>query len=79
MFSVYGKAGRLFRGSMEELRKIGPTSALARTRAVVGTGHELVDDFANQLALTDHARVPGVSKGEGRLDAAHRDAMAAYA
>ena len=34
MFSVYGKSGLMFRGSMEELRKIGPTSALARTRRV---------------------------------------------
>lgn len=38
MFSVYGKAGRLFRGSMEELRKIGPTSALARTARAIPVG-----------------------------------------
>jgi CBS domain-containing protein len=35
MFSVYGKAGRVFRGSMEELRKIGPLSAVARTNRVM--------------------------------------------
>ena len=29
MFSVYGMAGRMFRGSMEELR-VAPTSALLR-------------------------------------------------
>ena len=38
MFSVYGKSGRLFRGSMEELRRIGPTSALARIQKTFAVG-----------------------------------------
>lgn len=65
MFSIYGKAGRVFRGSMEDLRKIGPTSALGRvqkTRAVA------VDGAAATAAATG-----GAAQGM-----AHRGAMAAY-
>ena len=51
MFSVYGKSGLMFRGSMEELRKIGPTSALARTRRVAAVGREAAEGFMAQLAL----------------------------
>ena len=47
MFSVYGKAGRVFRGSLEELRKIGPLSAVARTNRVmpVAQGADWVSAF----------------------------------
>ena len=38
MFSVYGKAGRVFRGSMEELRRVSPPSALARAQGVRAVG-----------------------------------------
>ena len=38
MFSIYGKAGRTFRGSMEELRKIGPLPAVARSNRVMRVG-----------------------------------------
>lgn len=76
MFSVYGKAGRLFRGSMEELRKIGPTSALARTQRVAGVGREARDGFARQLAQAGHETPPAAVVVP---DVAHRDAMAAYA
>jgi CBS domain-containing protein len=80
MFSVYGKAGRLFRGSMEELRKIGPTSAISRTRRVGGVGREMLDVGLSALgdalsgAAADSARPVG-----SRPDVVHRDAMAAYA
>jgi hypothetical protein len=80
MFSVYGKAGRMFRGSMEELRKIGPTSALARTHRVAGVGREAADSFVAQLAWA----AQGGSGGHGgkdiaaQPDLAHREAMAAY-
>jgi CBS domain-containing protein len=76
MFSVYGKAGRLFRGSMEELRKIGPASALSRTRRVAGVGREPLDSFVSLIAPHGSAQpVPAVPSH----DAPHRDAMAAYA
>ncbi len=76
MFSVYGRAGRLFRGSMEDLRKIGPLSAPGRVQRVVGVGRDAFDGLisrmadASQAAGHGHAPVP---------DALHRDAVAAYA
>lgn len=74
MFSVYGKAGRLFRGSMEELRKIGPTSALSRAQRVAGVGRDAMDSFVAQLAATAGAAPEPVAP-----DATRREAMAAYA
>jgi CBS domain-containing protein len=42
MFSVYGKAGRVFRGSLEELRRVGPAAAVQRAGRVGPlTGHAL--------------------------------------
>jgi CBS-domain-containing membrane protein len=76
MFSVYGKAGRLFRGSMEDLRKIGPTSALSRTKRVAGVGREAIDSFVSLLA--QHGSVH-TAPAMPPQDAPHRDAMAAYA
>ena len=34
MFSVYGSSGRLFRGTLEQLRQIGPVHAVDRTRTI---------------------------------------------
>jgi CBS-domain-containing membrane protein len=74
MFAVYGRAGRLFRGSMEELRRIGPTAALGRSRSVAGVGREVPEGFVAQLA--QHAAHPMVP--HPAADVVHRDAMAAY-
>ena len=70
MFSVYGKAGRVFRGSMEELRKIGPIAALSRTARVAGVGRD---------ALPSPVTAPGSGSAGPGADLAHRGAMAAYA
>ena len=70
MFSVYGTAGRLFRGSMEELRKIGPASRLTRTDTLAPIGQD-----ADTSSTVHFAQVtPG-----GAQDHSHRSAMAAYA
>jgi CBS-domain-containing membrane protein len=37
MFSVYGTSGRLFRGTLEQLRQVGGVGALARSRAILAT------------------------------------------
>jgi CBS domain-containing protein len=83
MFSVYGKAGRLFRGSMEKLRKIGPTSALSRTQRVAGVGQGALDGIVAQLAAAGQGGGqrggPGAAAELTPPDLAHREAVAAYA
>lgn len=68
MFSVYGRAGRLFQGSLEDLHKVGAVSALSRARRIAPIGHNLPGDTAG---------VPPVHPEP--TDVAHRSAVAAYA
>lgn len=72
MFTVYGVSGQLFRGSMEQLRKIGVVGALARTtpirslrRDVHGPHIGASEAIAETLSATP-------------TDEVHRDAVAAY-
>lgn len=74
MFSVYGKAGRVFRGTLEELRHVGMATGIARTRSVTPIGQEGRDHgtrsgFADLMADTP---TPPPA------DVAHRVALAAY-
>ena len=69
MFSVYGKAGRVFRGSMEELRQVGPLSRISRPHAVAPVGLDPLDQ--NPLRTSEAQPPP-------HPDAAHRVALAAY-
>lgn len=69
MFSVYGKAGRIFRGAMEELRHVGPISRVSRTQAIAPVGLEPQDQ--NPQRSFDHALLTPT-------DAAHRLALSAY-
>lgn len=74
MFSVYGKAGRMFRGSLEELRRVGSATGLARTRGVTPVGQDGAQaDGASQFSglMADSASQPP-------SDVAHRVALAAY-
>ncbi len=75
MVSVYGKAGRLFRGSMEELRRIGPKSAVGRVPPVAGVGRDGTDGLVYRMA--EIAQAAGALPGNPP-DPAHREAMAAY-
>jgi CBS domain-containing protein len=72
MFSVYGTAGRVFRGTLEELRKVGPASALARTHHMNPVAQDARDELPSHFAdlLSAYPTPP---------DAAHRSALAAYA
>lgn len=69
MFSVYGKAGRMFRGSMEELRQVGPISRASRSHVVAPVGLDPQDQNPARFSEI----VPPVPR-----DVAHRTALAAY-
>ncbi len=69
MFSVYGKAGRMFRGSMEELRKVGSIARSTRTHAPGAVGLDPQDQSPQRFAdLLPHPP----------SDIAHKTALAAY-
>ncbi|MDZ7937424.1 MAG: CBS domain-containing protein [Rhodoferax sp.] len=76
MFSVYGTTGRLFRGSLDELRKVGATTGLSRSHAIRATGKRGEDGspshFADLLATSEPPK-------EQPTDVASRAALAAYA
>jgi CBS domain-containing protein len=71
MFSVYGKAGRVFRGSMEDLRHVGPVSAVARAIAPAPIGQALHDQEPVQVPEPPQQPHHGA-------DMAHRSALASY-
>lgn len=70
MFSVYGKAGRVFRGSMEALHQIGPLVRTTRSQRVAAIG---LDPLDQNPTLFSEVATPEPS------DIAHRTALAAYA
>jgi CBS domain-containing protein len=70
MFSLYGTAGRLFRGSLEELRAIGPTARPARIAKLAPVARG-----ADTAASVDRAQ----PHADAAHDRAHRGAVAAYA
>lgn len=76
MFSVYGKVGKMFSGSLEELRRIGPNSALKAVRAARAIGQEAMDHMGVDtfhLEGDSPSATPHLS-----ADAAHKSAVAAY-
>jgi CBS-domain-containing membrane protein len=74
MFSVYGIAGRMFRGSLEELGRVPGVRASARSRRIDPLGLDAQDHadrrFADVLDATTHQAPP--------TDIPHRVALAAY-
>jgi CBS domain-containing protein len=77
MFSVYGTSGRLFRGTLEQLRQVGGVGALKRAHGVWTVGRDGRDILAeSQGAFTEamsHSPTPAVNPDEN-----HRSAVAAY-
>ena len=73
MFSVYGKAGRTFRGSLEELRQVGPITRVSRTAVVAPIGLDPQDQNPSHFADLGPATPPPAP-----VDVAHRTALAAY-
>lgn len=72
MFSVYGLAGRLFHGPLEDLYRVGPPQALARMHRVQAIGQDAQDyaPFQNHLASQLPTPLPP--------DIAHRVAVSSY-
>ena len=73
MFSVYGTSGRLFRGSMEQLRQVGGVAALARARSVSAVGQDGRDAAGESAAGFAAARARPASN-----DDSNRSPLAAY-
>ena len=72
MFTVYGVSGRVFRGSIEQLRQVGGVKALTRTKAIGAVAH---DGHDPQSAFPSGAKdVPASAPS----DEVHRSALAAY-
>lgn len=71
MFSVYGKTGRTFRGSLEEFRQIGPIASVTRTRPLAPLGLDPWDHARGEVLQAQQAAAP--------LDVAHRSALDSYA
>ncbi|MGI9135212.1 MAG: CBS domain-containing protein [Rhodoferax sp.] len=71
MFSVYGKTGRMFRGSLEELRQLGPVSRIARPDTLHPLGRDPQDQSTTHFSDLVHAAQTH--------DGAHRGALEAYA
>lgn len=74
MFSVYGKSGRTFRGSLEELRMVGPITRATRTPVVAPIGMDPKDQNPSHFGDLVPAHPPPAP-----MDVAHRTALAAYA
>lgn len=76
MFSVYGKVGRMFNGSLEELRRIGPNSALKAVRSVRAVGQEAVDHIG--VDTLNPGAAGGTAQPHLPADVLHKSAVAAY-
>ena len=72
MFSVYGVAGQLFRGSMEQLRQVKGVGAIARSNAIQAMGRDGRDPAADSAYA-------GLAQQSAPSDVVHRSALAAYA
>lgn len=72
MFSIYGVAGQLFRGSMEQLRQVNGVDAIARSRAIKAIGRDGRDPGAESAYA-------GLAEQAAPSNEAHRSALAAYA
>lgn len=69
MFSLYGVDGRVFRGSLEQLRQISPVSRVSRTQAIEPIGIDGFDESVRR-ATTGLPHPP--------VDVAHRVALESY-
>lgn len=78
MFSVYGMQGRLFRGSLEQLRQVGGVSALTRSRSLLPTGQEGQDRLAESSGAFVESAANKLSGRSAGGDDSRRAALSAY-
>lgn len=72
MLTVYGVSGRMFRGSLEQLRKIGPVGAVARSQGTLAVARG-----GREAAAAAFDAAPGLEPVAPR-DEASRVALTAY-
>jgi CBS domain-containing protein len=73
MFSLYGVDGRVFRGSLEQLRQVSPVSRVSRIQAIEPIGIDGIDSFDESVRRAT-AGLP-----HPPMDVAHRVALESYA
>ena len=78
MFSVYGMQGRLFRGSLEQLRQVGGVGALTRSRSLLPTGKQGDDRLAESFGAFVESAANKADEHSGAADESHRAALSAY-
>ena len=77
MFSVYGTTGRLFRGTLEQLRQVGGVGALARSRAILATERDGRDTAAESAGVFIESLSNAGARPAG-ADEPSRSPLAAY-
>jgi len=78
MFSVYGMQGRLFRGSMEQLRQVGGVGALTRTHSVLPVAQEGRDRLAESSGMFVESEANKSASRAVGGDDSRRSALSAY-
>lgn len=78
MFSVYGTSGRLFRGTLEQLRQVGGVGALARSRAILATERDGRDTAAESAGVFIESLGSGGAARATSSDESNRNPLAAY-
>lgn len=72
MFSLYGVDGRVFRGSLEQLRQVSPVSRVSRIQPIEPIGIDGIDSFDASVRRAT-AGLP-----HAPVDVAHRVALESY-
>ena len=75
MFSLYGVDGRVFRGSLEQLRQISPVSRVSRVQAIEPIG---IDGLDGLSSFDESVRQATTGVPRPPMDVSHRVALESY-
>lgn len=78
MFSVYGMQGRLFRGSLEQLRQVDGVGRLTRTHRVLPVAQEGRDTLAESSGAFVESEANKTTGQASSQDESRRSALSAY-